>query len=144
MPHYHCTRRHLPDHSILNTPAHLILHVDAKFDFEARELLSTIRGHYWGAKSVTITLGWHNRHYEPELSALRQRKAVLKTLDYLCLCNLYAEIIISPFLELNDHNYCFPTVKPRDLPPESWPFHGIIFRSSCDCGRGDVTGRQYG
>jgi hypothetical protein len=138
---YHGGASHLPDQSIFNTPAHLILHVDAKFDFEVPELLSMTRGHYWRVKSVTITLGWHDRHYEPNVSIARQRKAVCAILEYIRTCYLYVEIIISPFLELNDHNYCFPTSKPRDLPRTPSPIQGIVFRSSCDCGRGDTTER---
>lgn len=143
-PHYLCVQRHLPEGSIFKDLKHLILHVDAKFDFEVPEFLALTGEHGWGIHAVTITLGWRDHHYEPALSTATQCKAICAILDYIYCCNLYdVNIVVSPFLELDEHYYCFPTIKPRDIAARGMTINSITFKSSCACGQGDFTGGEF-
>jgi hypothetical protein len=139
------TRIPYPEPAIFDTSAHLILHIDANVDRGNSEILPWEGGrHTQRTRSVTITLGWHDRHDQPVLSDAKQREAVRMTLEYMRKCDVFrVNIILSPYLESNDHRYCFPTIKPRDIPARTMNINSITFRSSCACGRGNSTGCEH-
>lgn len=96
-------------------------------------------------QTVTINLGWDKSHRaEPKASPTECLEAVRDVLDYLEEWRVRVKIIISPYLQADDHRYCFPKRRPQGVSQHTGFFKGIEFQSDCACEQGDTTGSKSG
>jgi hypothetical protein len=135
----------VPTGSTNHTAPHFVLYLGSAANFNGESHDHWFPDWRSNIQVVTIVLGWREP-WRPkyEITPTGYAQAIRCVLAKLRNWNMNVEVILSPYIEVGDHLFCFPKRRPQGPSGHSRSFKGITFQSNCSCEQGDTTGSKSG